>query len=405
MAAGGGQNQMDPEMAMLIVGGALALAVVVIYLTLAPALYWGVTAVRYPQLWLLDKVGVEPPQELQQQGITTNNLLGAAGCMLTRCPHMDAAIRGKMQEVVIEDDGQARLIRRDEKQATRAMLKETNGWIAQTVGQVTRWLFGGALVIMAAFVALFYSQVKFRHKYNLDSFRAFQAQAWKQIIPAAKSDPLQDSKGHWALAMTPREWVEKNKIDMIDIAPDREAVRNHLAAQLRRPWAGAKKLRHYERGLLAAFALKMDQRVAECKELLADMSEGWATHGSADKAIAKSPSLRGRIDRILEDKSLGLEILKHSRNHAFVESAFANMLQQARKRGGVLASAEFLWLKAEDRGLWYVLNGVGRPTYHIEGAGAIAHWKAEQTIGRPLPEPDVDEAVFGLEEWFARMVA
>ena len=82
--------------------------------------------------------------------------------------------------------------------------------------------------------------------------------------------------------------------------------------------------------------------------------------------------------------------------HAYVFTFMATMLEIARA-DGVLASAEFLWLKPLDRRLWYVLNAVGRQTCLVEVAGSFAHWLAEKKLGRGLRTPMIKEAVNSLE--------
>ena len=74
----------------------------------------------------------------------------------------------------------------------------------------------------------------------------------------------------------------------------------------------------------------------------------------------------------------------------------ASMLELART-DGVLASAEFLWLKPLDRNLWYMLNCVGRQTPFPEISGPFAHWIVEKRLRRPLKVPMVAEAVDALD--------
>jgi intracellular multiplication protein IcmP len=69
--------------------------------------------------------------------------------------------------------------------------------------------------------------------------------------------------------------------------------------------------------------------------------------------------------------------------------------------GGVLAPAQFLWLRAEDRNLWYPLNNLGRRSFHAEGAGAMAHYLAEQAADKPLPIPRIDTAIVTLNQYLA----
>jgi hypothetical protein len=82
------------------------------------------------------------------------------------------------------------------------------------------------------------------------------------------------------------------------------------------------------------------------------------------------------------------------RRHAFVETALVAMLEWSRKRGGVLASSEWLWLKPTNRNLWYILNNSGRPgmAHHVEAAGAMAHYYRERDVGKPILVPCVESA-------------
>jgi intracellular multiplication protein IcmP len=57
-----------------------------------------------------------------------------------------------------------------------------------------------------------------------------------------------------------------------------------------------------------------------------------------------------------------------------------SVLNQARLRSGVLAPAQFAFLKLVDRRLWYAI-------------GAGAHWAAERAVGAPIPTPEFDQAI------------
>ncbi|GAB5390226.1 MAG: hypothetical protein Alpg2KO_31940 [Alphaproteobacteria bacterium] len=267
------------------------------------------------------------------------------------------------------------------------------------------WAFNAVLALLISIPILFSlfhkkSTSRFKKRLDLKQFIQEQAKVWKAITPAAVDDPLTDTSGRWAEALTPDEWLKKEGILMIDNTPDREGVRAAFIKQLRKPWFGPKRLSPHARALCAAMALKGNGRPGDCDHLLAKLNTKWMQNGkSIEKAMKKDGELRKEVDGILADPALGGKLFEAARLHAFEETAMATMLDWARSRGGVMASAEFLWLKSEDRGLWYVLNNVGRPTYHVEASGALAHWKVELAMGRPLPEPDVDEAIFGLEEF------
>ena len=87
--------------------------------------------------------------------------------------------------------------------------------------------------------------------------------------------------------------------------------------------------------------------------------------------------------------------------HAYRTTAILGVLKWARTMGGVLASAQFLWLRATDRGLWYPLNNLGRRSFHVEGSGAMAHFMAEQNAKKPLPIPRVDTAITAINQFLS----
>ena len=76
-------------------------------------------------------------------------------------------------------------------------------------------------------------------------------------------------------------------------------------------------------------------------------------------------------------------------------------LATAREEGGVLAPAQFVWLRAYERLLWYPLNNLGRQSYHMEAIGAMTHYKSEKLAQRPIPRPKVADAIKSLVEYFS----
>jgi intracellular multiplication protein IcmP len=69
--------------------------------------------------------------------------------------------------------------------------------------------------------------------------------------------------------------------------------------------------------------------------------------------------------------------------------------------GGVLAAAQFLWLRGVDRDLWYSLNNLGRRSFHSEGAGALAHYMAEDIAGKAVPGARLETAIGALNQYLA----
>jgi intracellular multiplication protein IcmP len=79
------------------------------------------------------------------------------------------------------------------------------------------------------------------------------------------------------------------------------------------------------------------------------------------------------------------------------------LLNEARLKAGVLAPAQFVWLKLVDRRLWYALHSLGfetdgfgrylHPNPRIEAAGARDHWAAERIAARPILTPEIERAL------------
>src|SRR3546814_7867920 len=72
-----------------------------------------------------------------------------------------------------------------------------------------------------------------------------------------------------------------------------------------------------------------------------------------DKALLEDKVLMGEVNRTLLDPAAGGQAERIANLHAYQISAVLSVLQWARKRGGVLAPAEFLWLKPYNRPAWY----------------------------------------------------
>ncbi|MEM6902969.1 MAG: hypothetical protein AAF556_07005, partial [Pseudomonadota bacterium] len=282
-------------------------------------------------------------------------------------------------------------------QVTWPFIAELSTFVAPFVAVVGIFILG----YFAYFLMFKHPKSTLRRFYDLPRLIKYQSSKWFAISPVVKNDPLGDKEGVWLEALDPKEWADRHGIQIEDGAPDREAARAALSRQLKRPWTAVSELPPYLQVLVAAFVLRGSKKGDECEEIMRRLATGAATHGSAAKALTKDAKLTNMVKKTLKNPKMMAEPTKVARQHAWVETSMAAVLDWARINGGVLASSDFLWLKLEDRAMWYVLNAVGRPTALIESAGAIAHWRAEIVTRRPMPEPDVDEAVFGLEEFIA----
>jgi intracellular multiplication protein IcmP len=104
-----------------------------------------------------------------------------------------------------------------------------------------------------------------------------------------------------------------------------------------------------------------------------------------------------QIYKIIRDPKLGGALQKYADQHAYETTALLRCLARARQEGGVLAPASFLWLRGQDRTLWYPLNNLGRRSYHAEAVGALVHYTNELIAGQKIPTPRFEDVIKGIE--------
>lgn len=106
------------------------------------------------------------------------------------------------------------------------------------------------------------------------------------------------------------------------------------------------------------------------------------------------------IEKIMKRKEFQVALKKlHAEYvmsmHAFKRTAFMALLDAVRKVG-VVPTLEFQWVKKHDRILHYALSSTGRKVAFVECSGVFCHYLLECQIGRPWGQPEVHEAVKGL---------
>jgi intracellular multiplication protein IcmP len=275
---------------------------------------------------------------------------------------------------------------------------------ATKVNEYIRWLTVPILIGLG-FLALFSIKTGFKRVYSLEDFIAQQAKVWPVITPIVKFNPGKHTARPlgsavpkklpiFAEALSPEEWLAYQQINVVNGVADREQTRKVFAQQLGPRWAGPEKLPLYARALFAAFALQGVQKRDESNKLLGDIAQCW----TAEKGLQLTAELEKFVNEVVAEADLGGKGKEIAAKFAYRHTALAGLLKWARTMGGVLASAQFLWLRAEDRVLWYVLNNLGRRSYHAEGAGAMAHFMAEQNAKKPLTMPRVETAYVTLNQ-------
>jgi intracellular multiplication protein IcmP len=207
----------------------------------------------------------------------------------------------------------------------------------------------------------------------------------------------------WAQCQKPAEWLVRIGAHAVPEEEARGFIRARLAATLRPlPKApdGSWEVPLPESvALLAlAFALRVSGRRNAGGFLISGLREAHdlPTVHARDAALSRLRlSIRERLDR---EGPLARAYTGVLARHGMLESLMLGLLAEARRRGGVLASGEFTWLKGVDRPLWYALNNLGRRGFHVEGLAAMAHYRGELVAGQAGAEPRVGAAVETLLE-------
>ena len=228
-----------------------------------------------------------------------------------------------------------------------------------------------------------------------------QSQTFPVINPIRTFNPLSDVPHRapgalvpaelpsFAEALSPEEWMAFHRIPNNDGVVDEGAIEEAFKGQLGKPWQGYKKLPPYLQVMLAAFSLTCSRKRTEADDMLGEIATCWSFKGG----LSLSGGLVSRARKILNNKKMSEIILKECNRHAFVTTAMLGALEKARSEGGVLAPAQFLWLRGHDRNLWYPLNNLGRQAFHAEALGAMSHYRSEKHVERPIPKPMLKDAV------------
>jgi intracellular multiplication protein IcmP len=162
------------------------------------------------------------------------------------------------------------------------------------------------------------------------------------------------------------------------------------------------------RALFAAFALHLAGRRVEAQLLLGELSNALSEAGDDEPDGPEAPlcipdAAVIKADAALRDFEVLTAAATVAARHGYAHTALMALLNEARLKAGVLAPAQFVWLKLVDRRLWYALHSLGfetdgfgrylHPNPRIEAAGARDHWVAERIAGRPLLKPEIERAL------------
>lgn len=245
----------------------------------------------------------------------------------------------------------------------------------------------------------------YRRNLGLEGLIYEQSKVFRSITPfisfnpskmkfRAPGTPVPAELPLFSEALAPEEWIAYNRIPMPDGQLDETAAERAFSKQLIGLWKGAHNQKDYIKILLASFCLKVNRKRAESDNMLGRLACCW----SHDKGLqlSKDRALLKEAKRILKDKKMSEKFHQRINKHAFITTACLAGLEFARSEGGVLAPAQFVWLRGHDRTLWYALNNLGRQAYHMEALGSMSHYRAEKQVQRPIPRARMRDAVDAL---------
>jgi len=267
--------------------------------------------------------------------------------------------------------------------------------INSELGHWTRYPVMIVFFVLAAIV-YFGSGIQFRKVYSMKTLRETGQEIWPQITPIIPLDLVKTDidQGPWAMAKTPLDFCRTHNLLLVKTVGlkkvwllKQKPCYRLFALQLGPIWRGADVLPIHLKALLVIFIARALGKRALAKQFLFQIAES-ASGGQLNFAGVTEALRTLGGERILSWVE---------QRHAYVATVMARLLEVARS-DGVLASAEFLWLKPVDRRMWFVLNSVGRATAVVEVAGPYAHLKAEKKLGRALKTPFVKGAVDALDE-------
>jgi intracellular multiplication protein IcmP len=214
------------------------------------------------------------------------------------------------------------------------------------------------------------------------------------LPPRPPGAPVPADLPPFAEALSPEEWIAYYEIPVPDGKVDPDAAARAFAGQLGPPWRGAVHMKPHRQVMLAAFCLKSIRKRAEADDIMGRLAKCW----SFEHGLRIDPTLLRDARRILNNRDMAGKVLSKCNQHAYENTAMLRALAVAREEGGVMAPAQFVWLRAYERTLWYPLNNLGRQAYHMEALGAMCHYKAEKAAQRPIPRPKMEDAVKSISE-------
>lgn len=259
-----------------------------------------------------------------------------------------------------------------------------------------------------------FNKKSFKKNFSVDSLAINESNLWNQIKPIIYQHPEKEpdlNKGVWAMALRPEHFVTKHELfdeyetetgEVRQVLKE-EKTYNVFLKQVGKRWTGVKDLNREEKQLFGLFITKACRNSKEADALIKGLSDAYTSKNYGflrDKWI--KAKLMKKADKLVdiaikkyEEKETVQNIIN---SHFYTKTVLSGLLEEARK-DGVLATADFIWLKPINRSLWYMLNNIGRRASWIECAAPWSHYWSEKLLERKVANPMINEAVKALDDY------
>lgn len=288
--------------------------------------------------------------------------------------------------------------------------------ILHAVGMFFRIPATALLAILALICVVHATPSRFKRRFDLDQLIREQARMFPVIAPFVARHlgvvaPPNGVPRPADYALTPQEWIKCCAQDAQGQF-NRARAEAALVTQLGPGWMGPAAAPPVARLLFVVFALHLTERRDDAMALLVIAAKDLPqpeedAPAGPERPLELPAAVVEQADAALADPAEFVEARTIAGRHAYTAPALMALLNAARLRAGVLAPAQFAWLKLVDRALWYSLHSLGyetegygrylHPNPRPEAGGARDHWAAERAAGEPVIRPSVERALEAIQ--------
>ncbi|WP_151193858.1 hypothetical protein [Cysteiniphilum sp. JM-1] len=266
-------------------------------------------------------------------------------------------------------------------------------YLAIDVGNILKWPMALLGIVLAVVYYYWHPRRRYNTNYSVSSLMRKAVSFFPFVKPVLDQSLQKQSltKGQWAMALKPKEFIEIKALRSDQGQFDFAKAQLVLTQQLGQRWQSYNDLNLVQKTLFTLFALNVTGKVKQAETLLKLASNSYAT--TSDKSTLKA--LDKAVASYHPELHLDHTVILITQRHGYIASVLCGLLAKARQ-GGILPSSYFLWLKAQDRTLWYILNSLGRSVSYVEGAAAFEHYHVEVKVKEAIAIPMIDNAINAL---------